>query len=105
MLKEQRDKQKLAEIARRELEVQVVAQDANTVNFEEVFQDNLPQKAIDLEQFVKTFEKDATNDEKTINILKNAEKNKNTVKYNLLPDDTKIHVSMMVDDMITVPEH
>ena len=104
MIKEQQEKQKLAEIAKRELEVQVTAADANTVNFEEVFQDNLPQKAIDLEQFVKTFEKDATNDEKTVNILRNAEKNKNIV-YNLLPDDTKIHVSMMVDDMITVPEH
>ena len=63
MIKEQQEKQKLAEIAKRELEVQVTAADANTVNFEEVFQDNLPQKAIDLEQFVKTFEKDATNDE------------------------------------------
>lgn len=53
---------------------------------------------------MKTFKKDGTNDERTVKILKTAEKNKMKV-YNLLPDDTKIHVSMMVDDMITVPKH
>ena len=35
-------RQNLADISKRELEVQTYACDANTLNFEEVFQDNLP---------------------------------------------------------------
>ena len=101
-LKEQQERQRLAEISK-QLEVQVEGREANSVNFEEVYQDGLPQKAIELENFVKGFEKDGTNDNKTVNILKNAQKSKERVQ-NLLPDDTKIHVRMMVDDMISPPE-
>lgn len=100
--KEQDDKKHKAEKAR-EFEVAMQATDANTLDFKEVFQDNLPTRAIELEQFVKTFGKDATNDDRTAKILKQAEKNKMRV-YNLLPDDTEIHVAIMVDDMIKVPE-
>ena len=48
---------------------------------------------------MKSFEKDATDDDKTVTILRKAEDNKNKV-VNLLPSSVKIHVGMMVSDII-----
>ena len=79
--KKNKDKARLEQIAKDQIDVQVERENVNNVDFNELFTDNLPPEAIDLGEFVTQMkDRDTNGVAKTAQIRENAFSNLEKVR-------------------------
>ena len=96
-------RQRLEAIAKDNLEVSVDKENANQVDFDALFQDNLPPKAIELGEYVASLkDKDDHGEEKTEIMVQKAHVMLGRVK-NIVPAG-EISIRMIVSDLLEKPK-
>ena len=101
--KKNAQKQKLDQIFKDEIEVKIERENVQNVDFNELFTDNLPQKAIELREYVLSGlkDKDSNTEEKTALALQKAQESLEKVR-NISTHTQPFY--LMVSDIITPPK-